>query len=425
MSNLITSEDFAKSLEGFALDSAYKKIAIAVSGGGDSMALALLFQEWVQKNGGELLAFTVDHKLRPESGDEALGVQKILNAKGISHEILTWDNEKPCTHIQELAREARYNLMLNECKKRGFHVLAVAHNLEDQVETFWMRLSHGSGLDGLSSMAAIRDVDSIKIIRPVMEFTREQLRATCERFNVEWVEDPSNQNKKYLRVKLREFEKLLAEEGMTPARITKSIQKLEDARQALQYMTDKSIEESVEIYPEGHVKLKLNSWKEYPHDIQRRVLTESLQLVYPKTYKTGYDAIEQTRLDLLGDSFAGKTLSGCEIFPEKSGDVWISREFNTIECNIAVKSGDVWDKRFLLAGFADDTLELGVLGDKGLSELRKNEDIAKNLEHLPFKIKRILPAVWRDGELLAVPHIEYYSLSCSKELEKIKIIFVN
>ncbi len=419
----ITAADFALAMKKLGIGETRQKIAVAVSGGGDSLALVMLLHDWMKSAGGELLALTVDHKLRPDSTTEAQEIQELLRARGIAHEILTWRNDKPATHVQELARAARYELLLGECRRRGFPLLAVAHNLEDQIETFWMRLAHGSGLDGLAAMAAVRNVDGVALIRPLLNFTREQLRATCRQFGVTWIEDPSNKNEKYLRVKLRPFENLLAEEGLTPARLAQTVQKLEDARQALQVMTEQTAAACVALHPEGYAALKTSLWQQAPRDIQRRVLAQTLLAVAPQPYPAGFEAVEAARLELQTDGFAGKTLAGCEIFPHK-GDLLIVREAAVVGSRKRAAAEALWDGRFLLSGFSpDESAEIGALGEDGLSALRKNAPELPALETLPFKVKRVLPALWRGENLLAVPHLSYYSPDCPAGLKTGGIIF--
>jgi tRNA(Ile)-lysidine synthase len=410
MKDIITPEEFLLSMKKLGIGEACPKIAVAVSGGGDSLALALLLQEWVAARGGEMLALTVDHGLRPDSAAEARQVKKLLQGFGIRHEILLWQGDKPATHVQEMARAARYDLLLKYCRAQGFPVLATAHNLEDQIETFWMRLAHGSGLDGLAAMAAARQAEGISLIRPVLPFPRGRLRATCVQRGCVWVEDPSNRNEKFLRVRLRQFEELLAAEGMTPARLGQTLQKLEEAREALQAVAEKAVAECVKLYPEGYAKLKNSAWREYPRDLQRRILQRVLAMVVPSAYPPGFEALEQTRRDLLDPAFTGKTLAGCEIFSGAPGEFLLVREADGVEGRTPAAEGKIWDARFVVSGFPAESLEIGVLGDAGLAELRKNTGAAlQKLEALPFKARRVLPALWRGESLLAVPHVGYYA----------------
>ena len=416
----VTSDEFSAFMQKLGISETYPKIAVAVSGGGDSLALTALMQEWITTHNGEMLTLTVDHKLRTESTAEAKEVQKLLHARGITHDILTWEGDKPLTHVQETARKARYKLLISACVQHGFPVLAVAHNLEDQIETFWMRLAHGSGLDGLSAMAPIRTIEGISIIRPVLPFSRKQLRATCLKHNMNHVEDPSNNNKKYLRPQLREFENLLEKEGLTPKRLAMTIQKLEDARQALQVMTEKAFDECVLLHPEGYATLKTKEWKKSPREIQRRILAKTLIILSPQPYPAGFEAIEQTRIDLQNQSFAGKTLSGCELFPKRKGDILLARESNAIEDRVRVQEGMIWDGRFIISGFSTKSLDIGALGEQGLCGIKKD---IMNFKTLPFKIKQALPALWQGDNLLAVPHLGYYSTSCPAGFKTGRIVF--
>ncbi|MCE9507484.1 MAG: tRNA lysidine(34) synthetase TilS [Alphaproteobacteria bacterium] len=425
---MITPEAFALSMKKLGMTAPRPRIAAAVSGGGDSLALTFLLQEWIRSRGGEMLALTVDHGLRPGSAGEAAQVRELLQARGVAHEILHWEGNKPSTHVQELAREARYELLLQACQSYGFPVLAVAHNLEDQLETFWMRLAHGSGLDGLSAMAPSREAGGVSIIRPVLPFSRAQLRETCAQHDIHWIEDPSNRNEKYLRVKLRQFENLLAEEGLTPARLSQTLQKLEDAREALQVMTERAAASCVRLHPEGYAALKISAWKEYPRDIQRRILGQALGTMAASAYPPGFEALEQTRLDLHDPAFAGKTLAGCEIFPGRSGDMLIAREAHAVAGRVSAAKGEIWDDRFRVSGFVSESLEIGALGEAGLAELRKNIKgfgaSMRKLEALPFKVKRVLPALWQGENLLAVPHVSYYSPASPPALKTGQVLFV-
>jgi tRNA(Ile)-lysidine synthase len=417
----ISSAEFAAALKKAGIAETCPKIAVAVSGGGDSLALALLVQEWVNARSGEMLALTVDHGLRSESAEEAAKVQSLLRARGVAHEILLWRGDKPSTRVQELAREARYKLLLQACRDRGFPVLAVAHNLEDQIETFWMRLAHGSGLDGLAAMAPVREEEGVCIIRPSLAFSRARLRATCAQRDIGWIEDPSNKNEKYLRVKLRAFEEVLAGEGLTPERLSLTLQKLEDAREALQVMAAREFSACVTLHPEGYATLNRAEWEKLPRELRRRVLMQALKSVSPHPHAPGFEATELARLELEDVSFAGKTLSGCDIFP-KGGDILIAREASAVERHRRIVEGMLWDGRFRLSGFPPgESCDIGAVGEAGLSELRKN---IKPPENLPFKVKRVLPALWQGGNLLAVPHLGYYDPSCHEHFRKGRVTFV-
>ena len=145
----------------------HKKVAVAVSGGADSMALALLLNE---QTNSKLIAITVDHGLREESAREAKQVKKWLEKYDIEHHILKWEGDKKNSNIQFEARTARYQLMCDFCKKNDIQLLLVAHNLQDNAETLLMRIMRGSGVDGLSAIADATKINNIEVLRPLLMF---------------------------------------------------------------------------------------------------------------------------------------------------------------------------------------------------------------------------------------------------------------
>ena len=181
------------------------KVAVAVSGGSDSMALLLLAHQWAQAKGGHVVAVTVDHGLRPDSRKEAETVGEWAKARGIEHVILSWEGDKPSSRLQERAREARYHLLTSWCKEQDISTLLVGHHLQDQEETFWLRLSAGSGLDGLTGMKEQFVRDGVTIVRPLLKVPKEQLQTFLREENQPWVEDPSNEKESFFRGRLRTF----------------------------------------------------------------------------------------------------------------------------------------------------------------------------------------------------------------------------
>ena len=195
------------------------QIAVAVSGGADSMALCLLAGQWARSNGIILKAVTVDHGLRPDSAEEARSVGRWLTNYGIDHQILTWMDEKPETGIQAAARKARYRLMADWCESNGIQHLLVAHHLEDQVETFLMRLARGSGIDGLACMTSSTPLQAINLLRPLLTVPKSELTDFLNGQNQDWIEDPSNQNPAYARTQIRGLAADLEQVGVNAQRL--------------------------------------------------------------------------------------------------------------------------------------------------------------------------------------------------------------
>ncbi len=210
-----------------------KSFATALSGGCDSLALTLLARDWCAKSGIDLTAIIVDHKLRPESAIEAGTVKSKMDALGIKCEILTYAGEIPTSSIEETARNYRYDLIINYCKNNDIKFVATGHNKNEQCETFLLNLTRGSGLYGLCGIPEICDKQGIAFIRPLLGFTKDELKKICTERGQTWVEDPSNVDEKYKRVRIRNLQNILADLDLTPDRICKTIDNLNSAKSAI------------------------------------------------------------------------------------------------------------------------------------------------------------------------------------------------
>ncbi len=169
------------------------KIAVAVSGGADSVALVHHLNESFGKSGVEVIALVVDHKLRPESSDEAKLVAQRLRKHGIKAEILSVIT-KISKNLQENARKARYKLLINFCKRHDIENLFVAHTSNDQAENLMIRIIRGTGVDGLAAMKQLQVKRGVRIIRPMLAVKRAQVEEFLSSRGLEWVNDPSNEN---------------------------------------------------------------------------------------------------------------------------------------------------------------------------------------------------------------------------------------
>ena len=188
-------------------------LAVGVSGGRDSLALAILAHEWAGARGGEAVGLTVDHGLRPEAAEEAVATQAFLKGQGISGAILRWDGPKPANGLQAAARTARYRLLFDACRHRGILHLLVAHHADDQAETVTMRAARDSGPDGLAGMAAVIEHRDARLLRPLLGVRREHLTAFLESRRFAWIDDPSNSDPRFERARLRQSGTLVREAG--------------------------------------------------------------------------------------------------------------------------------------------------------------------------------------------------------------------
>ncbi|WP_300527152.1 tRNA lysidine(34) synthetase TilS [Maricaulis sp.] len=201
------------------------RFALGYSGGGDSHALLLLATDWAKLRGRDLTALIVDHGLRPESADEAALALERAEAAGIPAEVLSWTGEKPQQGIQAAARTARHTLLATACRRLGIAHLLLAHTLDDQAETVWMRLVAGGGWRSLAGMRE-RSASPVwpqgrglELIRPVLQVRRAALRQYLDDADSDWIEDPSNLDRRYTRIRIREHLASMEAQGFDPARL--------------------------------------------------------------------------------------------------------------------------------------------------------------------------------------------------------------
>jgi tRNA(Ile)-lysidine synthase len=199
----LTAAQFARLMAPFAPFEFRPLLAVGVSGGRDSLALALLAHDWAGALDGRIVGLIVDHGLRRESPGEAATTRELLSRHGIAAEILHWRGAKPASGLQEAARAARYRLLLRACRRHGALHLLTAHHADDQAETVAMRAARLSGPDGLAGMAAVVEHRDARLLRPLLAIARARLTATLEARAMPWIDDPSNVDSRFERARLR------------------------------------------------------------------------------------------------------------------------------------------------------------------------------------------------------------------------------
>lgn len=225
-------DDFARS----------RKILLAVSGGPDSTALLVLAARWrmLRDSGPELVAATIDHGLRAASKREAKMVEMLASKLGIPHRTLVWKGKKPITGVQEAAREARFALFSALTKETGADLLMTAHTRDDQAETVLHRIGRGSGLGGLAGIRRMHKRDGIFIGRPFLDLPKARLVATLKKLRIPYASDPTNQDPKYLRARLRTLAPVLAKEGIDAANLALMAKRLGRANAALNRLAEEA-----------------------------------------------------------------------------------------------------------------------------------------------------------------------------------------
>ena len=419
----LSAQEFAGLMAALAPFERAPALVVAVSGGADSMALTLLAHDWAVARGGTVTALTVDHGLRPGSRAEARRVGEWLKAKNIPHKILAWAGEKPATGVQATARQKRYELLEGWCRAAGTLHLLLAHNLEDQAETFLMRLGRGSGLAGLSGMGPIEYRENVRLLRPLLTVPKARLVATLAARGQAWVEDPSNLNEKFLRVRARNILAGLTPEGFEATRVADAVSRLRRASDAIEVQVTETLARCATVHPEGYARLDGAALLAAPEEVSLRCLARVLMTVSGSVYAPRFERLLHLHGELrpieAGELGRGRTLCGCRIMPVTGAfrgsrfGLLIARELAAVGGSVTLKAGEggYWDGRFRVrvdksAGNDADAYAVKPLGTHGWIEVKDKLDAPKPVL-LPPPVLVTLPAFWHGKGVAAVPHLGF------------------
>ena len=387
-------------------------VAVAVSGGPDSLALTLLLAEWAHSRNGRVDALTVDHQLRTESAAEAEQVGRWLAAlPAVIHRILPWTDPKPESGIQAAARTARYRLLAAHCRDHAILHLCVAHHRDDQAETHRLRAGHGSGTIGLAGMSAVRPLDGVRLLRPLLVVAKADLLALLQARDQNWISDPSNDNPAFERVRLR-----ASAETETEARDLAALHRLGLERQRLEGEAASILADRLTVHASGWAELDLDTFAE----------TAASSLAFGWVLQSlggnDYPVAAERRLEALArirtDGAADFTLGGCHL-RRQGVRLEIHRDWGAIRhrlpADLELKApgmGSLWDGRFAV------TVSPGLSPNSGHMIARMGEHGLRQLGRLghsqagygiPEPARKALPALWQDDRLVSAPQLGFGS----------------
>jgi tRNA(Ile)-lysidine synthase len=411
-------------------------IAIAVSGGSDSLALLVLLHEWQKRisRAPQLIALTVDHGLRDAAKNETAYVSTLCADLNIPHHILHWhheNNTKPISAVAEKAREARYTLLAKQAKQEGASYVFLAHTQNDQAETVLMRALHrsqttdagskyskmGSGFRGLAAMASsVEHQSGIKFARPLLSQDREQLRNILRTKSIKWIDDPTNKNLTLERPRIRAY----LEDPMTPFSISILSKFAENMAKWREDAAKRSASHILQwVKPAIHnntiKKGVLNMGHDFfnhaPLSIQLLSLRALISTIGGTPYLPPVESSQRLLFDLTNDNFTGASLGGAILKPRdgnKHIELW--REHRNIEAQtLPLKIKEcIWDGRFICKItppatqiFPTDEIEIRALGHEGIEHIKEHN--ANFL--LDQKQHQILghPAIWHKNKLIHLP----------------------
>jgi tRNA(Ile)-lysidine synthase len=381
------------------------RIAVAVSGGPDSMALALLAAAWVRAQGGTIVALTVDHGLRPESAAEAAQVGRWLAARGIAHDCLAWTGAKPARGIQEAARDARRDLLLDACRARGIFHLLLAHQADDQRETAAMRELRGSGPDGRAAMSLVVESAHVRLLRPLLTVPRARLIATLAAAAQPWIDDPSNRDPRFLRARLRRDDAAAAVDPQALARLGAERTVREAGLAA-------ALARHVAIHPAGWAEVDPVLFVAVSDDdLGGRALARLVATIGGGAYAPRSARVARLRAALATAPLArAATLGGCRLVPWR-GRLLVVREAGAIVDRRALPPAGgevVWDGRFVLRTGSQPggALTAAALGEAGWAQVVQAAPELRS-SAVPGPVRSSLPALWDLDGVCAVPHLFY------------------
>jgi tRNA(Ile)-lysidine synthase len=310
-----------------SLLSTKESFAVAVSGGPDSLSLAFLAKCFSLINKVKVNYFIVNHKLRKESSKEAKYVSNLLKKIDIKCKILSWNGKKPANNVQAVAREKRYQLLANKCKRNKINNLLVGHHLDDVLENFIIRLTRGSGLKGLISFNKRTKYKSenLKILRPLLDLNKEDLVFISKKVFKSYINDPSNRNEDFKRIRVRKLLQSLEKEGLDKNKLVLTINNLKDSDQSIKFYENKNMKENTVFLKEKKTCILKKEFFDQAHEVILRSLTTIIQTIGKKYYPTRGKSIDELINKIENKSFSKITLGGC--FIERTNEtILISKE---------------------------------------------------------------------------------------------------
>lgn len=370
-------------------DAVAQPLGLAVSGGGDSIALLHL----AVQAGLVVRVATVDHGLRLEAAAEADQVARICAGLGVPHTVLRWQGWDRRGNLQDQARRARYRLLADWARSGGLGAVALAHTSDDVAETFVMRLARGAGVDGLAAMPVRRRSQGITWLRPLLAVGRAELRAWLTGQGLPWVDDPSNDDEHYHRVRVRKALGTLAGVGIDAATLAAVAGHLAQVRAALDVQVLAAARQFVRTEA-GDVVLDVACLTDLPPEILRRLVRSALLWVASAEYGPRGEAL--ARLITAVQAGQSATLLGCRVLVGR-GVVRVTREWQAVRGLVTLPDA-LWDRRWQVIGPPGKGLQVRALGDSGLALCPLWRTAG-----LPRASLLASPSLWRGADLVAAP----------------------
>ncbi len=306
-----------------------KKILIALSGGADSMALLFVAKEFCQNHNSDLFSLTINHNLRDNSASEAKELHKIMKEYDVNHKVLSWQEGKEIeTNIEAKAREGRYQILLDYAVENNINVILTAHHFDDQIENFFIRLSRGSGIDGLANISAVKKLDNnITLIRPFLNIKKSVLNDFIEKNKIIYFVDETNDDQKFLRNKIRKLLKEIIDDDLTEKRISVSMSHFSRAKDFFtQYVAEK-YQKLVKENEKKELFLSLDEFKKLHSEIALRLLVYIFNKINDNHYKPRFEKLWVLYQNIINNKINKRVSFSHSIIAIKQNRIIFIKEF--------------------------------------------------------------------------------------------------
>ena len=403
-------------------------LAVGVSGGADSMALCILAARWGRLNSVLVTALVVDHGLRVSSAYEVRVVASWLKRLAIPFEILTIEQPKPTTGIQEKARRWRFLEFDKWCRANSVNLVLLGHTLDDQIETLFMRINADTGPDGLSGMLSYTRVRGLIIARPLLSVTKKRLIATCNHHNQTWINDPSNLDESFSRVFWRNLQPKVEQVGLT----SRSIERFSKIMGSLRGIIDQHCRDFIKysggVSSLGLIWFEAPDFNKLPSYFAELMIGRILRFIGGASKPIKKRRIGKLCRNLNDKTLLIETLGGCIVQKSEKGRVSIYREYAKCQAPVSCLPGQTfrWDNRFEITLSGNQSAIIEALGHHGWCQVIDNANISGNfamLKQIPFKARLSLPVIRHLDGGLSIPHFrgvgieKGYDVSCEPVAE--------
>lgn len=388
---------FQQALKDATIGKAESRIGLAVSGGGDSIAMMHMAARVIDRS--RLSVISIDHRLRTEAAEEIALVAGQAEALDLTHSVASWTWDKT-GNLQAAARAGRWDAIVGWCRKEGLDTVFLGHTEDDQIETLLLRLARGSGIDGLSAMARVDHRDGVRLVRPLLDTSREALRGWLRDQGIDWCDDPSNDDPRFDRVRARQMYAQLEKLGLTRKRLLQTVDHMQAAHRSLQRAALAFARHHIR-QDSGDLIFSADALRLDREDAPRRVMAAAFLWVSGNVYRPRFDRMRE----VVDKAAAGQiaTLGGCLLLPQRDGGLRLTREVAATqalqrpETDIADVQGVMWDRRWFLQGPLEPKLTFQALGD-ALDQCPNWREA-----DLPHRSLLASPSVWRGDTLIAAP----------------------